>query len=85
MSGEQLDQTAPMLVTAKNAATVSGMFGMYDATRSPGRTPISRRLAAIAATCRSSSAHETSDAPRASERAMIAGRSGAACRKACSA
>ena len=46
MSGEQLDHTAPTVAHARNAASVSGMFGMYDTTRSPGRMPIARKLAA---------------------------------------
>jgi hypothetical protein len=43
-SGEQLVHTAPMLVVASMAMTVCGMFGMQEATRSPGRTPMARSL-----------------------------------------
>ena len=41
MSGEHDDQIAPRAVTAITAATVCGMFGMNDTTRSPGCTPSS--------------------------------------------
>ena len=33
---------APMLVVASMAITVCGMFGIQEATRSPGRTPMAR-------------------------------------------
>jgi hypothetical protein len=33
-----------MLVVASMAMTVCGMFGMQEATRSPGRTPMARSL-----------------------------------------
>jgi hypothetical protein len=85
MSGEQLDQTAPTLAVARNAAMVSGILGMYETTRSPGFTPSPRRPAAIAATLRSSAAHEISCAGRASDRARIAGNRADALRRACSA
>ncbi len=35
-----------MLVVASIAITVCGMFGMQEATRSPGRTPMARSLVA---------------------------------------
>ena len=38
-SGAQLANTAPRLAVAANATSVSGMFGMYATTRSPGPTP----------------------------------------------
>jgi len=34
-----------MLVVASIAITVCGMFGMQEATRSPRRTPMARRVA----------------------------------------
>src|SRR3990172_2596940 len=85
MSGEQLDQTAPRLAQARNPLIVSGMFGMNEATRSPGPTPISRSPAAIAATSRSSATQLISAGGRVSERTMSAGRSGDAQRNAGSA
>jgi hypothetical protein len=45
-SGEQLVQIAPMLVVASMAITVCGMFGMQEATRSPGRMPRARNWVA---------------------------------------
>src|ERR1700733_524969 len=47
-SGAADDQTAPIEAQASNAATVSGMFGMYAATRSPSETPNARSPAAMA-------------------------------------
>ena len=38
-SGEQDDQTAPIEAAASMPATVSGMFGIIAAMRSPGFTP----------------------------------------------
>ena len=45
-SGEQDDQTAPMLVVASIAITVSAKLGMKPATRSSFRTPACRSAAA---------------------------------------
>ena len=41
---------APRLTAASIATTVSGMFGMNAATRSPGPTPCARSAAAVMAT-----------------------------------
>ena len=38
-SGAHAAQVAPRLAVARNATTVSGMFGRYAATRSPRPTP----------------------------------------------
>ena len=54
-SGAADDQTAPIDAQANSDATVSGMFGMYAATRSPSPTPSARRPEAIAAVCDRSS------------------------------
>lgn len=85
MSGLQLDQTAPMLAQARNATTVSGRLGMYEATRSPARTPCRRSQAASAPTSRVSCSHDTSRTGSPSARAMSAGRAGVAGRNTCSA
>ncbi len=50
-SGEQEDQTAPMLVAASMPMTASGRLGMNPATRSPAVTPDLRRASAMPATC----------------------------------
>jgi hypothetical protein len=55
-SGELDDQIAPRLVVASIAMTVSGMFGMKPATRSPGATPWARSAAAARATSSCSAA-----------------------------
>ena len=47
LSGEEY---VPWPAVARNATTVSGMFGMYATTRSPRVTPISRKPAATEAT-----------------------------------
>ena len=54
--GAQLDHTAPSDAVARKATSVSGMFGAYAATRSPGATPRRRSPAAHRATCSASSA-----------------------------
>jgi len=43
---------APTLVVASMAITVCGMFGMQEATRSPGRTPMARSRVASTRTSR---------------------------------
>ena len=53
-SGEQDDQTAPMLVAASIATTASGTFGRKPTTRSPATTPAARSPDAIRATSDSS-------------------------------
>lgn len=60
-SGEALDQTAPMLETARNAMTASAMFGRYATTRSPPSTPRPRRPVATRAVWSRSSPHVISD------------------------
>jgi len=48
MSGEQIDQIAPRLATARNATAVCGVFGRNAQTRSPRPTPSSASAAASA-------------------------------------
>src|SRR6266849_6753769 len=82
-SVEHAGQTAPMLVTARNAMTVSGMFGITAATRSPGRSPRSRRPAASAAVLAESSSQLTSRSDSSSERNRMAGLARVACLNRC--
>ena len=85
MSGEQLDQTAPMLAQARNAMLVCGVFGMQETTRSPAFTPIRFRYPARApVSAANRSQPMCSVAPR-SLRAISAGQAGVAFLKACSA
>ena len=74
-SGEHADQTAPRLDAARNAMTVSGMFGMSAATRSPLPTPSQRRPAATDPTLSCSSRYDTDDTGPDSDPAISAGRS----------
>ncbi len=84
MSGEQLDHTAPTLRHARNAMMVSAMLGMYDTTRSPGATPISRNACATEATSRRNWSQEISVRGRSSDCAISAGYALEAKRNACS-
>ncbi|CAN5190216.1 hypothetical protein BH11PSE10_BH11PSE10_15330 [soil metagenome] len=78
MSGEQTDQTAPTLATARKAISVCAVFGRYAATRSPGCTPISFvNAAASEATWRRSSGQLVSlSSPCASRVSLLAIRAG---------
>ena len=84
-SGAAEDQTAPIEAHANNAATVSGMFGMYAATRSPSPTPEERSPAAIAAVCERSSPQVSEASSRDSEACWIASPSGSLPANMCSA
>ena len=76
---------APIDAHASNAATVSGMFGMYAATRSPSPTPSARSPAAIAAVCARSSPQVHDVERRSSEACWIASPSSGLPRNTCSA
>ena len=71
-SGEQVDQMAPRLDAARNAITVSGMFGMSATTLSPLPTPSRRRPAATAPTLSCSSRYDTDDTVPDSDPAISA-------------
>ena len=74
-SGAQLAQTAPRLAVAANATSVSGMFGRYATTRSPGPTPRRARPARARATCSRKPANVSSAGARVCDRETIATRS----------
>ena len=61
-----------MLAVAANATSVSGMFGMYATTRSPGPTPSRRSPARARATCSRSSPKVRSTGSRVCERETTA-------------
>ena len=63
-SGAQLDHTPPSDAVARNATSVSGMFGAYATTRTPGPTPRRRNPAAQRRTRSASSDHVSSMRPR---------------------
>ena len=83
-SGEHADHMAPRLDAARNPITVSGMFGMSAATRSPFPTPSRRSRAATAPTLLCSSRYDTDDTAPDSDPAISAGWS-SRLRRACSA
>ena len=71
-----LAQIAPRLAVARNATSVSGMFGRYATTRSPRPTPSRCRPARARATWSRNSPKVSSIGPRVFERATTATASG---------
>ena len=84
-SGAADDHTAPIEAHANSAATVSGMFGMYAAIRSPSPTPDARNPAAIDAVNALSSPQVIDASSRDSEACWIASAPGSLPANMCSA
>ena len=82
MSGEQLDQIAPLAAAASSAITLSGMFGMNDTTRSPASMPSASSVVVSAPTLEARSAQAISRRGCVSDWKMIAGRVAASGREA---
>ena len=76
-SGAQLEKIAPRLAVASSSTNVSGMFGAYAATRSPGATPSRRSPARTRRTCSRSSAAVRVTGSRVCEYAITTGSSSA--------
>ena len=86
-SGAQQEKIAPRLAVASMSTNVSGMFGAYAATRSPGPTPSRRSPARTRRTCSRSSAAVSVTGVRVCEYASTTGSSSASpgIRSTCSA
>src|ERR1044071_9767419 len=84
-SGEQLDHTAPIELTARNAMVASGIHGRYAATRSPDSTPCCFKYDANAATSCLNCFHEISCGSDVSDPQMMAGYFSVSFLKTCSA
>src|ERR1700733_8269124 len=84
-SGAAEDQMAPIDAQANGGAPVSGMFGMYAATRSPSPTPKAFSPAAIEAVCDRSSPHVQDPSSRDSDACWMAKADGSFPANMCSA